>query len=790
MNRTSVVLRLAAVAALVAAALAVQNIISNGGGVSSSLLAQSPAEAEEAQVRVAAQRLASGRVELAVQVETQGQWQPRVLPETRWLSSRSRVDRWISTTPVSLSSGHEVRISARRLSSGEVELGLQEILDGKRQERQLPNDRLLPADHAASEWWTSSPLILPARLSEPTHVPLVRDWTWVNPTLTYNTHFDPNGTITTWTGTQPTTGGEWATADFAGVLRIGCYSSDNFNIQIQGIAPLEADSIAVTLTIDDLTFPAQTWDVWTHYENDEAVNSNINTPDPRRLFRLLRGAKQLSAEIEGFEGTRAWDLSRTMTTPIQANFEHCANYVVGYIQPQPLPDYVPLVNVNGWLGNVRYQSGTGDDGRAWSDTLTYTDDHEDLFLKIGTSDHGEHFFVLVDQLPPLDVDEVAVVWSIDDGDSVEEQWWVQTFEDSHSFVSPHDRPGFYDQLRDASSFTFEVEEADTGSITFDLTHTFATPVQLNIDERGNWVVGQSREPVYDYVPLTNAQGREAGGLEWRAQTEEDGRVSTYVARTIDVDEVSASLRLYLSCGSWGGMDVKVNGVPTPTDGTNSAVVTLQIEDGEAFTQTWDLAVYDEFATVFARRDAQLYELLRGASSLTIEVADSSLPATTFDLTGMFDTPVQDNIDNCGMYRAGETREIEYDYVPVVNVRGQTAGSADYGSILNDDGTVYTYVTHAFSQPDGALAQFSMSCDSSSLETSVSLGGLPLIEGDQIDCDHSDRRRSGRDGDLALLRLRAMASGVAERLRCIPPVATRRDHDHVYCERTRLRPHHV
>ena len=206
-------------------------------------------------MRVAAQRLANGGVELAVQIETQGQWQPRVLPRTRWLSSRSRVDRWISTSAVNLSSGHELRISARRLESGEVELGLQEILDGKRQERQLPDDRLLPADQAVGEWWSSSPLTLPARLSEPTHVPLVRDWTRVTPELRYDTSFGGmhggrNGTVSTSVRTEPTTGGEWASARYAGRFNVACWNGEDFGVDIGGIVPLEGDSVAVTLTID------------------------------------------------------------------------------------------------------------------------------------------------------------------------------------------------------------------------------------------------------------------------------------------------------------------------------------------------------------------------------------------------------------------------------------------------------------------------------------------------------------------------------------------------------------
>ena len=693
-------LQLTMLAAAVIASIAL--IFQMVGGTNNSLLAQSPAEAEEAQVRVAAQRLASGRVELAVQVETQGQWQPSVLPETRWLSSRSRVDRWISTTPVSLSSGHEVRISARRLSSGEVELGLQEILDGKRQERQLPNDRLLPADHAASEWWTSSPLVLPARLSEPTHVPLVRDWTSVTPALRYDTafggmHGGRNGTVSTSVRTEPTTGGEWATADYAGRLNVACWNGEDFSIMIEGFTALEGDSAAVTLAIDGLELPPQDWNVWTHYEDDEAVNSTVSSPDSRRLFRLLllHNASELRAEIEGLEGTRTWDISQMFTTEVQGNLEHCANYVVGYVQPPPPPNYVPLVGLNGWSGDVHYSSNLEENGTVSSRAITEpTSDGEHGSagyagaLNIHCND-GQHLGVQIESLPPQTAEEFSVTLTIDGEELPTQTWGVGTHywsdDEGISWTWPPDHRYLYGLLRNAKELSAEIKELD-GTRSWDLSRTFTTPAQANLEECGNYVEGVSREPVYDYVPLTNSRGREAGGLEWFARTEDDGGISTYAIRTISVDDSAEQLRLNLGCWSGGGIDVKLNGVPTPTDGTVSAVVTLRIDDGEVFTQTWDLHVYGESATVFAARDAQLYERLRGASSLTIEVADSSLPATTFDLTGMFSTPVQDNIDNCGMYKSGETREIEYDYVPLTG-RGRSAVNVSYTAFVQEEGVV-------------------------------------------------------------------------------------------------------
>ncbi len=730
MNGTQVVLRLAAMAVLVAAAFAMQNLLSNGGGVSSSLLAQSPAEAEEAQVRVAAKRLANGRVELAVQVETQGQWSPRVLPEKRMLSARARLDDWLQTSQVGLSSGHKVRINARRVESGEVELGLVEIVNGESQDRQLPDIRLLPADQAVGEWWDSSPLTLPARLSEPTHVPLVREWTRVNPSLRYNTHFDRNGTITTSVRTEPTGGGEWATARYAGRLSLLCYNSENFSFDIHGLSPLVGDSVAVTLTIDGVQLPPQDWGVWTHYEDDEPVYSNVWSRDPRKLLRLLRGAEELEAQIEGRNQTSTWDLSDMLTTPVQGNLEHCGNYVVGYIQPPPPPNYVPLVNANGWLSNVRYQSRLADDGSAWAETLTYPEDG-DLFLKIGASDHGEHFYVLVDQLPPLDVDEVSVVWSVDDGDSVKEQWGVQTFEGSHSFISPRDRPGFYDQLRGASSFTFEVKKADTGSVTLDLTHTFSTPVQLNIDERGSWVEGQSREPVYDYVPLANVNGTTDAGHYWSAHApNEEGLIWTAVRLDAALPD-GGTATLDLHCNGEGGVGFVVGGAPL-IDADNGVEVSLRFDDGEAIIEQWYYHRWgssdNEHASFGSRSPHRLAARLKQVSAFTFEVPGHDFGPITFNMVGFFDTPVQDNVDKCGMYKPGETRG--FDYVPIVNATGTTGNGLHYQASVGESGGVYTSV-YRTEETDGTFNIFAMTCQQHGV-IHFQLSPLPAIDGDEIE----------------------------------------------------------
>ena len=97
----------------------------------------------------------------------------------------------------------------------------------------------------------------------------------------------------------------------------------------------------------------------------------------------------------------------------------------------------------------------------------------------------------------------------------------------------------------------------------------------------------------------------------------------------------------------------------PVD-ANTLEVTLLINGEPTQTASWRLIPsVDSDGTVLAHAvsppdDALLLHQLRNASSLTATIDGSGLGPITFDLTGMFDTPIQENIDECGNYVEGES----------------------------------------------------------------------------------------------------------------------------------------
>ena len=126
----------------------------------------------ELEVRVAAQRLANGNTEFALQErEANGEWAERRLPRGRFFPADTRVGRWLGSSPLTIAlqpdsmstatsdPDLEVRVAAQLLADGRMEFALQEReADGTWGERRLPRGRFFPADTRVGRWLSSSPL--------------------------------------------------------------------------------------------------------------------------------------------------------------------------------------------------------------------------------------------------------------------------------------------------------------------------------------------------------------------------------------------------------------------------------------------------------------------------------------------------------------------------------------------------------------------------------------------------------------------------------------------------------
>lgn len=107
--------------------------------------------------------------------------------------------------------------------------------------------------------------------------------------------------------------------------------------------------------------------------------------------------------------------------------------------------------------------------------------------------------------------------------------------------------------------------------------------------------------------------------------------------------------LTLGCG--GGRWLLISNLPW--EGQKSAALLISLDDLPAHKEYVHLQRYDVYsrdghgeAASFQLDDNVWYEQLRSANTLTIELLDSDLDPLTFDLTRLFGTPFQDDIDNC------------------------------------------------------------------------------------------------------------------------------------------------
>ena len=121
-------------------------------------------DAPAVEVRVAAQRLANGSTEFALQQQSgDAAWDERQLPRSRFFPATTWVGRWLASSPLTVSAPGageaQVRVAARLLADGRMEFAAQQRgADGEWGERLLPRARFFPANATVGRWLVSTSL--------------------------------------------------------------------------------------------------------------------------------------------------------------------------------------------------------------------------------------------------------------------------------------------------------------------------------------------------------------------------------------------------------------------------------------------------------------------------------------------------------------------------------------------------------------------------------------------------------------------------------------------------------
>ena len=117
------------------------------------------AESGAVTVRVAARKLATDRVEFAVQQQAGDAWSERQLPARRLFPADTAAGRWLVSSAIDVGAVTP-RVTAQRLADGRIEFAVQQRNGDTWGQRQLPTRRFFPADTAVGRWLVSSPVTL------------------------------------------------------------------------------------------------------------------------------------------------------------------------------------------------------------------------------------------------------------------------------------------------------------------------------------------------------------------------------------------------------------------------------------------------------------------------------------------------------------------------------------------------------------------------------------------------------------------------------------------------------
>ena len=481
-------------------------------------------------------------------------------------------------------------------------------------------------------------------------------------------------------------------------LQVGCFG-DIRRAQLVGDS-IEGNRVH-SLVIDSASFAAN----WHAASGSGSVA--LRAGDTERIVSRLRRAQSLSVRFGSPRSSLvAFDLTGMFETPVQPNIDHCGNYTepswkpVAAVQSDTSPSdasyFVHYPEWNDFQRDTGVQvndigGATGPDGVPT--TLSLRCSQLGRTFQLGNLPSGDGLY--------------AVRSRIDGGEWLSEGWRVYTTE-SGWIYAPFEAD--YEQLRDGALVEYEIPLDPVVRLSFDLSSLFSTSVQPNVDNCN--VDPWPQTPTY--VPLTGVRGSVSERVSYRAAPFTIGTISTSVESSIAAPGAQfGEAKLTVSCEGSSRLIVQIGNLESGELGLTD--LTFGIGQRAAETSPWNVGTStNSRRTVyfFRSQDPQkVIAQLQQASVVTVEIPSLGFGPVSFDIQGMFDTPIQQNLDECGYYKPGETRRLPRQYRSCVTSPGDTASD---GGETTDVATVssggwiaeaITLVAEAYHAGDGVWPNF-------------------------------------------------------------------------------------
>ena len=482
---------------------------------------------------------------------------------------------------------------------------------------------------------------------EKPYVPVIRANGSVSPAIIYQTYYDADRE-SVWTRVSNRVAVEGALNGWL-VLEVTCWPSGDLSVDLRGL-PIEGWRTGVVrLHIDAGPVETQRWQFVKHFAGDLLLDVSARPPSSAALYQELTNASTLTVEVldTGVAET-TFELAKMFTTPVEGNLRHCGRYVPGRTRPVA-GDHTPVRGTRGrTAGGVAWEAihygGRVINSSASAPGVAAGADLGVLELAVGC-DSRTGGSISVVGLPSFERGFVQAPFQIEGLEPATSTWHV--FDVGLITYGIVIDPGFlfYDVLA-SDSISIDFTQLGLGPVTFDLSDAFTTPIQENLERCGQYHPIFRRELEGTYLPLEWVGGELGPVTRYWAGRDERLQVDSRVTITpTQPDREASSVQMVVGCLDEWQTVVKLTGLPqTELERVTSS---MQFDDAEPVSAVWAVENTGDGAEVSSPRAELLQYLLRDVTTLSVEFPELETGLIEFDLTDLYKTPIQPNLDHCG-----------------------------------------------------------------------------------------------------------------------------------------------